>query len=50
MLLRNHDLHGGLINGTRIQIVKLGDKLLQGRRLLIGDTVQITLRTTLSNK
>ncbi|CAB77854.1 hypothetical protein [Arabidopsis thaliana] len=33
MLLRNLDLHGGLMNGTRLQIVRLGDKLVQGRPL-----------------
>jgi len=38
MLLRNLDPYGGLMNGTRLQIVRLGDKLVQGR-LLTGTRV-----------
>ncbi|KAL9299118.1 putative DNA helicase [Arabidopsis thaliana] len=38
MLLRNLDPHGGLMNGTRLQIVRLGDKLVQGR-ILTGTRV-----------
>ncbi|KAL9840499.1 putative DNA helicase [Arabidopsis thaliana] len=38
MLLRNLDLHGGLMNGTRLQIIRLGDKLVQGR-ILTGTRV-----------
>ncbi|KAL9299412.1 putative DNA helicase [Arabidopsis thaliana] len=38
MLLRNFDPHGGLMNGTRLQIVRLGDKLVQGR-ILTGTRV-----------
>ncbi|KAL9285915.1 putative DNA helicase [Arabidopsis thaliana] len=38
MLLRNLDPHGGLMNGTGLQIVRLGDKLVQGR-ILTGTRV-----------
>jgi len=38
MLLRNLDPHGGLMNGARLQIVRFGDKLVQGR-ILTGTRV-----------